>query len=326
MLRTAALLYCLLNIAFGVLPWVGNFNDYTSTTQMDASTPGSPTGQYLCYIYGQVPSSNKFSTWVELDPSYKNPGECIGNKGVKVTIDGTSIWQGNSVLRRLEFIANFPGSDQTGTIYYKWSMMQSGTFTMSQYEHQLVFFENHPCDLKYGGSGGANLWFNINGRSVWNTPFTANTWYNFGLQVDYSAKTCTIYHSTGSNALAQVVAATSAPGIAPSDFHLGILRVTTASDTSTTKQSIFYSGVYAERTLTNNLGAACGTPVATSAVVRTSAGTPPPPTSAGTPPSPNTPPATGPGGKATVVIITYGDASSLLPLVMVLTFLLAMLL
>jgi len=295
---------------------------------MDSSTAGAPSGEYLCYIYGQVPSTNKFSTWVELDASYKNPGECLGTKGTKVTIDGTSIWQGNSALRRLEYIANFPRSDQTGAIYYKWSMMQAGTLTMSQYEHQLVFFENHSCDLKYGGGGGANLYFYINGRSVWNTPFTANTWFNFGLRVDYSAKTCTIYHSTGSNTLAQVVAATSAPGISPEDFHLGILRV--SSDSSTTKQSVFYSGVYAERTLTNNLGASCGTPIATSAAntptsagnTPTSAGTPPSPTSAGTPP--NIP--TGPGGKATVVIITYGSATSLLPLAMVLAILLAMLL
>jgi hypothetical protein len=297
---------------------------------MDSSTAGNPSGQYLCYIYGQVPNTNKFSTWVELDPSYKNPGECLGNKGAKVTIDGTSIWQGNTALRRLEFIANFPGADQTGTVYFKWSMMQAGTLTMSQYEHQLVFFENHSCDLKYGGSGGANLYFYVNGRSVWSTPFTANTWFNFGLQVDYSAKTCTIYHSTGSNTLAQVVAATSAPGVASSDFHVGILRV--SSDSSTTKQSVFYSGVYAERTLTNNLGASCGTPVPTSrSITPTSAGTPPSPntpTSAGTPPSPNTPPATqqGPGGKATVVIITYGDAASILPLMVMLATLLAMLL
>jgi hypothetical protein len=295
---------------------------------MDSSTAGSPSGEYLCYIYGQVPSSNKFSSWVEISPSYKNPGECIGNKGAKVTINGAgSIWQGNSALRRIEFIANFPNSDETGTVIYKWSMMQPGTMTMNTYEHQLVFFENHSCDLKYG-NGANNLYFSIQGRSVWSTPFTANTWFNFALQVDYSAKTCTIYHSTGSNPVAQVVAATSSPGIGPSDFHVGILRV--SSDSTTTNQSIIYSGVYAERTLTNNLGSACGTP---SPPPATSAGVTPTPTSAGVTPtpnptsagSPNTPPV-GPGGKATVVIITYGDAASVLPLTIVLAVLLAILL
>jgi len=322
MLRFGLLLYSIFSLAFGVLPWTGNFNSYTSATQMDSSTAGSPSGEYLCYIYGQVPSSNKFSSWVELSPSYKNPGECLGNKGAKVTINGAgSIWQGNTGLRRIEFIANFPNSDETGIVIYKWSMMQPGTMTMSNYEHQLVFFENHSCDLKYGGSGGSNLYFWIGGKSVWSTPFTANTWFNFALQVDYNAKTCTIYHSTGSNPVTQVVAATPS-GSSPSDFHVGILRV--SNDNTATNQSIIYSGVYAERTLTNNLGASCGTP---SPNTPTSAGSQNTPTSAG---SPNTPTSAGspvgPGGKATVVIITYSDAASILPLAIVLAVLLAILL
>jgi len=140
-------------------------------------------------------------------------------------INGSSNWNGGTLLRT-ELIANFNEPLlQTGTVYYKWSMMMGSTDTLhSLYEHQLVFFEAHFADIKFGGPAGTNLQWFPNGQPSWSTPFTSGVWYNFALQVDYTNSMVSLWTSTGATAMT-LVAGPIAASVTKSDFHVGNLRV-----------------------------------------------------------------------------------------------------
>src|SRR5689334_2865509 len=51
-----------------------------------------------------------------------------------------------------------------GTVYYKWSMKMDPQNPLNGNEHQLVFFESHMCEVKYGGSQGNSIQFWANGQ------------------------------------------------------------------------------------------------------------------------------------------------------------------
>ncbi len=58
------------------------------------------------------------------------------------------------------------GNVQSGMRYYRWSMKMGAANRLDpSVEHQLVFWEAHFADIKYGGSGGDNLWFSVNGQN-----------------------------------------------------------------------------------------------------------------------------------------------------------------
>jgi len=237
------LLFCLPAVWCTVL-WNGNFNEYSVSTDLDNWSFANPVGQWETYIYGNANSSFKMSTYVQLSTSNKNPADTVSKQGIRVEINSNSHWNGQPMLRT-ELIGQFNEQTiQTGTIYYKWSMMQGNTNQLlSTDEHQLVFFEAHFADIKFGGQGGANLQFWTNGQMTWSQAFTPGVWFNFGLQVDYNGKTVALWYSQAGNTLQQVVAPV-AVSTSSSDFHVGSLRLPDNNNVqSPNVEWIYYSGV-----------------------------------------------------------------------------------
>jgi len=227
--------------------WTGNFNSYSKNTDLDLwSWANQEVGEYQTYIYGNKNTANKMSTFVALSPDYAQKADTSAKQGVRIEINSNSQWNGQTMLRT-ELIGRFNQNQvETGVVYFQFSMRQG---TQNQLraanEHQLVFFESHFADIKYGGQGGANLWFTTsNGQRLWSTAFTANVWQNFALQVDYGSGRVALYHSSGSDALKQVVPLTSS-STSKSDWHVGILRLPDNGNQDSNPEWIQYSSIYA---------------------------------------------------------------------------------
>jgi len=77
---------------------------------------------------------------------------------------------------------------------------------------------------------------------AWSGPFTPGTWYNFGLQIDYTNNMASLYYSQNGDAL-KVVAGPTAVTTAVSDFHVGNLRVAANGGQTANTEFIYYSGV-----------------------------------------------------------------------------------
>jgi len=260
-MKRTSLLCLLFDLAFGAVLWNGNFNSYATSTDLDKWSFSSRTGEWQTYIF----NGNQASKWMTLDTSYKNPWDGDAKQGVRVTITDQSSWNGQQMMRtelipELQNIANV----QTGVRYYRWSMKQGDTNQLdSTNEHQVVFWEAHFADIKYGGSGGANLYFYVNGKSLWQAPFTANVWQNFAIKVDYNARTVSLYHSTGGDAMTEVVPTTAA-SVSQSDWHVGILRL--PGGTVGTQQ-VYYSSAQIADTLNQIQGGSGQDPSDASALV-----------------------------------------------------------
>jgi len=227
--------------------WNGNFNSYQKNTDLDEwSWANQNVGEYQTYIYGNKNPANKMSTFVAMSPDYKQPADTKARQGVRVEINQNSQWNGQTMLRT-ELIARFNQTQvETGVLFLQFSMKQGKQNPLRvQNEHQLVFFESHFCDIKYGGQGGANLWFTTsNGQRLWSTPFTADVWNNFAIQIDYSAGRVALHHSTGADPLKQVVPYTST-STSKSDWHVGILRLPENGAQDPAPEWVYYSSVYA---------------------------------------------------------------------------------
>jgi len=269
----SVLLFCIAS-ASATLVWNGNFNDYATSADLDLWSFSNQVGEYQCYIYGNG-NGQTCSTWVHLDASYKNPMEKTGTKGARFEINGNSRWN-NDVKERTELIPNIQNSQyQQGTVYYKWSMKMDPQNPLNGNEHQLVFFESHMCEVKYGGSQGNLIQFWANGQPVWTGTFTAGTWYNFAFEVNYAAQTCAFLQNTNGQSYAKLAGPVSVSA-SISDFHVGILRLPDSNNYQNPASSyLYYSGVYIESTTltSSNFGSAPATtaaaPATTGRVVAT---------------------------------------------------------
>ncbi|CAE7173891.1 unnamed protein product [Rhizoctonia solani] len=107
-----------------------------------------------------------------------------------------------------------------------------------------MFFESHFTELKYGvGSNPTDLQWFVSGTSKWSTPFTADTWFNFAYEIDFSGNTVGLWASTGGAALTKVVANMAATTYTDShDFHVGVLRIVNQPGI----EDWYFSGVYIE--------------------------------------------------------------------------------
>jgi hypothetical protein len=166
----------------------GDFGYYASDTAMDSWSWANQVGIYQSYIFG---SGYKISTYVDLSSSYCNSGfnpNC--QKGALFMIDGTSRWNGQTMLRT-EVIPQ-PQPAATGRRIYRFSMKNIDL--NSAYEHQLVFFESHFVEIKYGqplspanGDVSDMFQFWVQGQMYWAIP-SMGAWHNFAFDVDYSAQ------------------------------------------------------------------------------------------------------------------------------------------
>jgi len=219
----------------------GNFNDYTSSAQLDSWSWSNRVGEWETYIHGPQVASD----WIQLSSSYKNPGDMAAKQGARIQINGSAVWNGQTMLRTEIIPEGFGNNQEVGVLYYQWSMKQTTQNQLkSQNEHQLVFFEAHFADIKYGGPGGAKIYFYVNGGNpiLWSSDFTADTWFNFALQVDYNSKKVALYHSLNSNNLTQIIAPVSA-SVSQSDWHVGNLRLPYNGNQDPQNEWLFYSTI-----------------------------------------------------------------------------------
>ncbi|KAG8908446.1 hypothetical protein FRB99_006651 [Tulasnella sp. 403] len=231
----------------GTVLWSGDFDYYSSEQDFTNWSWSSQVGEYQWYIYGSGPVTQ----YLDIDSSYANPAVGETN-GLKLSIDQTSHWNGQAMWRT-ELIPQTNANLGTGHLYYHFSVKRSSTNPpLSNYEHQVVFFESHFTELKYGISpNGTNLQWCVESQPKWSTPFNPDTWYNFAYDIDFSAGTVGLYASTGSDPLQRVannIAASTSTNSA--DWHLGVL----AFDQGTVREDWYFSGVYVEQApITQNL-------------------------------------------------------------------------
>jgi hypothetical protein len=135
----------------------------------------------------------------------------------------------------------------TGRRIYRFSIKVDNL--NSDYEHQLVFFESHFCEIKYGvpsGQGKSSpfakkLQFWISGQIAWSIEATSE-WNNFAFDINYDSKTVGLWWSRNSDSLSNVLPSRSSR-TELSDFHVGILRLPLNGVQDQTKTSVTYSNI-----------------------------------------------------------------------------------
>ncbi|EIW81051.1 hypothetical protein CONPUDRAFT_104186 [Coniophora puteana RWD-64-598 SS2] len=223
----------------GTTIWSGSFDYYNTSADFDTWSWANPVGEYQWYIHG----SQNTSHYLALDPSYKNPADTSETHGLKLTIDSTSTW--NSQFERSELIPQTKENLGQGELFYHFSMMRSATNAPdSADEHQMVFFESHFTEMKYGVAPNASyLEWHIQSQPQWGVEWEAGTWYNFAYDIDFDAGTVGLWASTGGDDLVRVMPQTTASTSTNSeDWHLGVLRLVNSAET----EDFYFSGVYIE--------------------------------------------------------------------------------
>ena len=169
----STILLSLATSAYASVLWDGRLNAYKSSAFLDKWSWSNPVGPYQYYIHGSGPVSE----YVKLSTKYKNPADSGSKKGIQVTIDKTSVWNSDNMLRT-ELIPQTSAPINQGKVYYHFSMQHTGLHPPSPYEeHQVCFFESHFTEMKYGlisgeqGTKDTKLQWMVNGVSHWSTVF-----------------------------------------------------------------------------------------------------------------------------------------------------------
>ncbi|TFY75875.1 hypothetical protein EWM64_g8139, partial [Hericium alpestre] len=228
----------------GTTIWSGSFNAYPTVASFDNSLTtcrswSNEIGEYQWYIHGTGPTSD----YLALDPSYKNPADTAETNGLRLTLDSTATW--NSQMERVELIPQTTENLGQGNLFYHFSISRDDVDPPeSTLEHQILFFESHFTELKYGiAPNQTYLSWCIQSQPQWGVEFEANTWYNFAYDIDFSANTVGLWYSEGAAPLTKVMANQAASTSTNSeDFHVGVLRI--VNDATT--EHFYLSGVYIE--------------------------------------------------------------------------------
>ncbi|TFK70926.1 carbohydrate-binding module family 1 protein [Pluteus cervinus] len=223
----------------GTVVWSGSFNSYATPADFERWSWANQTGTYQWYIHGSQPASH----YLALSPDYKNPAHTSEQRGLKLTIDSGATW--NSQMERAELIPQTTANLGTGTLYYHFSVKHTNNNPPdSTFEHQIVFFESHFTEFKYGvGPRPTNLVWMVMGQEKWSTPFTADTWFNFAYEINFSSLNVGLWASTGASPLTKVVNNVPASTYTNSaDFHVGVLRI----GNTPAPEDWFFSNVYIE--------------------------------------------------------------------------------
>lgn len=250
----------------GTVVWDGSFTPFSSPSDFDKWTWANQVGTYQWYIHGSGPTSS----YLNPGAAYKNPAVTREDKGLKLTVDSTSHWNGQTMMRT-ELIPQTSANLGTGQMYYHFSLKRESVNPPGTSEHQVMFFESHFTELKVGvGSDPTALSWCINGQPKWSTPFVAGTWYNFAYDINFSGNTVGLWASTGSNPLQRVMSNQSASTSTNSaDWHVGVLRL---GDSTT--EDWYISGVYIESgSLTTSIGSGTVSTTSTQTTVSESTST-----------------------------------------------------
>ncbi|KAK9784120.1 putative Glycoside hydrolase 131 catalytic N-terminal domain-containing protein [Seiridium cardinale] len=260
----------------GTVLWDGRFNDLTSSSDLDNWSWSNQVGPYQYYIHG----TGNVTEYVNLSSDYKNPADTASTQGAKISLTDTAYWNGQT-MRRTELIPQTTAAINAGTVYYHFSIKRSDVNPPAETrEHQIMFFESHFTELKAGwlsgasGTTDANLRWMANSETQWNVTWEADVWHNVAYEIDFDGQTVAFWHSTGSDALTQVVAPVSVSASSNgADFHVGVLELPRDGYTDE-DEDIYVSGVYIESgDLTTEIGGGEAASGSSSAVASTSAAT-----------------------------------------------------
>ncbi|KAF9889533.1 hypothetical protein FE257_007243 [Aspergillus nanangensis] len=224
----------------GTVVWNGFFDASYTLDTLDTWSWSNQIEPYQWYIHG----SGATSKYLELSEDFKNPADEADAKGIRISIDSTSSWNGQTMMRS-ELIPQTSEDLGSGKLFYHFSLQtKEENAPDASLEHQIAFFESHFTELKFGGSQSALNWM-ANSQSHWSAPLTPGTWYNFAYEIDFSAQTVGLWASNGSEPLTQAVAPVSASTQTNSqDWHIGELRLDNGQ--AGPAEDWFWSGIYVE--------------------------------------------------------------------------------
>ncbi|KAH8114536.1 hypothetical protein DFH11DRAFT_1595058 [Phellopilus nigrolimitatus] len=232
----------------GTVIWSGIFNSSATVADFDDWSWSNEIQPWQWYIHGSSPTAN----YLDLSPSFKNPADTSDAQGIKITIDGTSFWEGQT-MERTEIIPQTSANLGTGHLYYHFSLSTSTTNPPNPgFEHQIAFFESHFTEIKYGlisGEAGTTdnlLRWDVNSNTQWSTELQADNWYNFAYDIDFSGGSVALWASNGSEPLSQIVSPVSVSASTNSeDWHIGQLRLPNGG-TDSAPEDWLWSGIYIE--------------------------------------------------------------------------------
>ncbi|KAI5261843.1 hypothetical protein E4T47_09386 [Aureobasidium subglaciale] len=217
--------------------WDGRFTD-TSAAEINKWSWENQVGAYQYYIHG----SGATTDYVNISPDYVNPADTSSSDGVRITVDGTSSWNGQTMMRT-ELIPSTKAAINKGKKFYHFSLKRAAENAPdAKAEHQVAFFESHFTELKYGVDGSnEKLQWMTDGKAQFDMDFDADVWHNVAYGIDFDANTVEFYHSTDADELVSkagpLSASVSSDG---ADWHVGVLKF------SQTKEDWFFSSVYIE--------------------------------------------------------------------------------
>ncbi|KAF4923502.1 hypothetical protein CGCVW01_v004684 [Colletotrichum viniferum] len=234
--------------AQGAIVWDGRFNDMTTSSDLDKWSFSNQVGAYQYYIHG----SGATTDYVNLSEDFKNPADTGSKQGAKISLTSTSFWNGQT-MRRTELIPQTTEAIGSGKKYYHFSLKRSDTNAPSlSKEHQIAFFESHFVELKSGWQSGASgtedplLRWVVGGTTQWNVTWEADVWHNVAYEIDFDGGSVGFWHSTGSDALKQIVAPVKASASSNgADWHVGVLELPRDGYPDET-EDFYFSGVYIE--------------------------------------------------------------------------------
>ncbi|KAJ5306990.1 hypothetical protein N7508_006005 [Penicillium antarcticum] len=233
----------------GEVLWSGLFNASATVADFDKWSWSNQVGAWQWYIHGTASTDE----YLGLSPDHKSPADTSEAQGIRITIDGTSFWNGQT-MERSELIPQTTTDLGSGHLFYHFSLMTNETNAPNpKFEHQIAFFESHFTELKYGlmsgdsASSDSTLRWCVGGTSHWTTQLEAGNWYNFAYDIDFDAQTVGLWASNGSSPLTQVVSGVSASASTNSaDWHIGELRLDNGGSDSAA-EDWFWSGIFVEK-------------------------------------------------------------------------------
>ncbi|GIJ92119.1 hypothetical protein Asppvi_011095 [Aspergillus pseudoviridinutans] len=240
----------------GTVLWSGIFNSSATVEDFDKWSWSNQIEPWQWYIHG----SGKTTEYLGLSPDFKNPADTSDAQGVRITIDGTSFWNGQT-MERSELIPQTKANLGSGHLYYHFSLSTKTTNAPdASFEHQIAFFESHFTELKYGASGTSDntLRWNAGGTTHWSVQLEPGNWYNFAYDIDFASQKVGLWASNGSDPLIEVVSPVSASTSTNSaDWHVGQLRLPNGGASNSAAEDWFWSGIYVEQApITTKIGSA----------------------------------------------------------------------
>ncbi|KAL2814373.1 hypothetical protein BDW59DRAFT_177948 [Aspergillus cavernicola] len=216
-------------VSAGTVLWSGLFNEDFTVADFDTWSWSNQIPPYQWYIHGTAPTAS----YLAVSADSKNPNSTLAGdaQGLRLTLDNTSSWNGQTMMRT-ELIPQIEGDVDlgSGVVNYHFSLGVPDEIPGAELEHQIAFFESHFTELKYGGSDSTNLTFYAGGAAHYSIPLTAGVWYNFAYNIDFDAGSVSLYTSTGGDDLEQVVEGVSVDAQTNSaDWHVGVLRLDNAT-------------------------------------------------------------------------------------------------